>query len=77
MYGLAVNLTMSVSGHPSIINEIKYCLQYQVSIEEIFCDSSFNTSENEMRIARKCYKKVLLIVFLNLKLELSEKIYLT
>ena len=22
MYGLAVNLTMSVSGHPSIINEI-------------------------------------------------------
>ena len=27
MYGLAVNLTMSVSGHPSIINEI-YITKY-------------------------------------------------
>ena len=50
------------------ISDLKYCLQYQVSIEEILCDSSFNTSENEMRVARKCYKKVLLIVFLNLTL---------
>ena len=26
MYGLAVNLIMSVSGHPSIINEISECV---------------------------------------------------
>ena len=31
MYGLAVNLTMSVSGHPSIFNEIyqKKMLEYE------------------------------------------------
>ena len=27
MYGLAVNLIMSVSGHPSIINEISKIIQ--------------------------------------------------
>ena len=29
MYGLAVNLIMSVSGHPSIINEIGICILYK------------------------------------------------
>ena len=28
MYGLAVNLIMSVSGHPSIINEISWMLPF-------------------------------------------------
>ena len=31
MYGLAVNLIMSVSGHPSIINEISASLAHKNS----------------------------------------------
>ena len=36
MYGLAVNLIMSVSGHPSIINEIGLNLCYIVFKSEMF-----------------------------------------
>ena len=36
MYGLAVNLIMSVSGHPSIINEIKVKLMTFAFAGQIF-----------------------------------------
>ena len=48
MYGVAVNLIMSVSGHPSIINEIE--------VLNLFCRSIFFPAIKEDQFALLVYR---------------------
>ena len=43
MYGLAVNLTMSPSEHPSIINEIMY---FALSLKVVFISKQIKNQES-------------------------------
>ena len=49
MYGLAVNLIMSVSGHPSIINEI---LAYEIGQNNIFSNQMKQLKENKCPVLK-------------------------
>ena len=56
MYGLAVNLIMSVSGHPSIINEI--CILY-VQRKSLLCIKSTTARENSPALCLTAHTYVL------------------